>query len=98
MPAACSRTFKWQFESREPIHIDDPADEITSLTVAEKVKLLSRLMEAEGTNVDWSVVAGIQRRHKDTPALRRQITLRRESCPPTAPAAHFPVTLLAHAP
>ena len=54
--------------------IDELVDEITSLTGGEKVKLLSRLMEAEGTRVDWSVVAGIQRRHTDTPALRRQIT------------------------
>jgi len=57
-----------------PKNIDDLADEITSLTAAEKVKLLSRLMEAERAKVDWSVVAGIQRRHKDSPALRGEIT------------------------
>lgn len=54
-------------------NIDRLADQIVSLGDAEKVKLLSRLMEAEGIKVDWSVVTRIQRNLPDTPALRRSL-------------------------
>ena len=54
-------------------NIDRLADQIVSLGDAEKVKLLSRLMEAEGIKVDWSVVTRIQRNLPDTPALWRSL-------------------------
>jgi len=35
--------------------------------------LLSRLMEAEGTEVDWAMIKRTQRQLPDTAALRREI-------------------------
>ena len=53
--------------------VDHLFDEILALRNADKIRLLSRLMEAEGTHVDWSTIARTQRQLPDTPALRREI-------------------------
>ena len=61
--------------ARRLMDIDALADQIVALRDAEKVKLLVHLREAEGREVDWSVITRIQRRANlaDTPPLRREI-------------------------
>ena len=64
--------------------VDHLVDEIVALRNADKIRLLSRLMEAEGTEVDWAMVKRTQRQFPDTAALRREINetvraVRRES-------------------
>lgn len=44
-----------------------------ALRNADKIRLLSRLMEAEGTEVDWAMIARTQRQLPDTAELRREI-------------------------
>jgi hypothetical protein len=53
--------------------VDHLFDEIVALQNADKIRLLSRLMEAEGTEVDWAMIARTQRQLPDTAALRREI-------------------------
>jgi hypothetical protein len=52
--------------------VDHLFDEIVALRNADKIRLLSRLMEAEGTEVDWAMVTRTQRQLPDTVALRRE--------------------------
>jgi hypothetical protein len=54
-------------------NVDHLVDEIVALRNADKIRLLSRLMEAEGTEVDWALIKRTQRQLPDTPALRREI-------------------------
>ena len=54
-------------------NVDHLVDEIVALRNADKIRLLSRLMEAEGTEVDWAMIKRTQRQLPDTPALRREI-------------------------
>jgi hypothetical protein len=53
--------------------VDHLVDEIVALRNADKIRLLSRLMEAEGTEVDWAMIKRTQRQLSDTAALRREI-------------------------
>lgn len=53
--------------------VDHLFDEIVALRNAEKIRLLSRLMDAEGTEVDWAMITRTQRQLPDTAALRREI-------------------------
>lgn len=55
--------------------IDELADEITALQDADRVKLMSAVMERDGRQVDWSLIARIQKkaRLRETPALHREI-------------------------
>ena len=53
--------------------VDHLFDEIVALRNADKIRLLSRLMDAEGTEVDWAMIARTQRQLPDTAALRREI-------------------------
>lgn len=55
-------------------NVDHLVDEIVTLRNADKIRLLSRLMEAEGTEVDWAMIKRTQRQLPDTAALRREIT------------------------
>jgi len=66
--------------------VDHLFDEIVALRNADRIRLLSRLMEAEGAAVDWATVARMHRRHPDSAALKREIdaairAIRRESKP-----------------
>jgi len=54
-------------------NVDHLVDEIVALRNADKIRLLSRLMEAEGTEVDWAMIKRTQRQLPDTQALRREI-------------------------
>jgi hypothetical protein len=54
-------------------NVDHLVDEIVALRNADKIRLLSRLMEAEGTEVDWAMIKRTQRQLSDTAALRREI-------------------------
>jgi len=54
-------------------NVDHLVDEIVALRNADKIRLLSRLMEAEGTEVDWAMIQRTQRQLPDTAALRREI-------------------------
>jgi hypothetical protein len=54
-------------------NVDHLVDEIVALRNADKIRLLSRLMEAEGTEVDWAMIKRTQRQLPDTAALRREI-------------------------
>jgi hypothetical protein len=54
-------------------NVDHLFDEIVALRNADKIRLLSRLMEAEGTEVDWAMITRAQRQLPDTAALRREI-------------------------
>ena len=51
--------------------VDHLFDEIVALRNADKIRLLSRLMEVEGTEVDWAMITRTQL--PDTAALRREI-------------------------
>ena len=53
--------------------VDHLFDEIVALRNADKIRLLSRLMDAEGTEVDWAMITRTQRQLPDTAALRREI-------------------------
>jgi hypothetical protein len=53
--------------------VDHLFDEIVALRNADKIRLLSRLMEVEGTEVDWAMITRTQRQLPDTAALRREI-------------------------
>jgi hypothetical protein len=53
--------------------VDHLFDEIVALRNADKIRLLSRLMDAEGTEVDWSMITRTQRQLPDTAALRQEI-------------------------
>jgi hypothetical protein len=53
--------------------VDHLVDEIVALRNADKIRLLSRLMEAEGTEVDWAMIQRTHRQIPDTAALRREI-------------------------
>ena len=55
--------------------VDHLFDEIVALRNADKIRLLSRLMEAEGTEVDWAMITRTQRQLPDTAALRREINV-----------------------
>jgi hypothetical protein len=63
-------------------NVDHLVDEIVALRNADKIRLLSRLMEAEGTEVDWAMIKRTQRQLPDTAALRREIS----KPPPTSAA------------
>lgn len=54
-------------------NVDHLFDEIVALRNSDKIRLLSRLMEAEGTEVDWAMITRTQRQLPDTAALRREI-------------------------
>ena len=54
-------------------NVDHLFDEIVALRNGDKIRLLSRLMEAEGTEVDWAMITRTQRQLPDTAALRREI-------------------------
>jgi hypothetical protein len=54
-------------------NVDHLVDAIVALRNADKIRLLSRLMEAEGTEVDWAMIKRTQRALPDTAALRREI-------------------------
>ncbi len=54
-------------------NVDQLVDEIVALRNADKMRLLSRLMEAEGTEVDWAMIKRTQRQLPNTAALRRKI-------------------------
>ena len=56
------------------VHKDVDRD-IVALRNADKIRLLSRLMEAEGTEVDWSMIPRTQRQLPDTATLRREINV-----------------------
>jgi hypothetical protein len=49
------------------------AEEIAAMPAAERLKLLSALMERDGKRVDWSMIAGLRQNLSDTPELRREI-------------------------
>jgi hypothetical protein len=53
--------------------VDHLVDEIVALRNADKIRLLSRLMAAEGTEVDWGMIKRTQRQLTDTAVLRREI-------------------------
>jgi hypothetical protein len=53
--------------------VDHLFDEIVALRNADKIRLLSRLMDAEGTEVDWAMITRTQRQLPDTAALRGEI-------------------------
>jgi hypothetical protein len=55
--------------------VDRLFDEIVALRNADKLRLLSRLMEAEGTDVDWAMITRTQRQLPDTATLRREINV-----------------------
>jgi hypothetical protein len=54
-------------------NVDHLFDEIVALRNADKIRLLSRLMEAEGTEVNWAMIKQMQRQLPDTAALRREV-------------------------
>ena len=56
------------------VHKDVDRD-IVALRNADKIRLLSRLMEAEGTEVDWAMITRTQRQLPDTATLRREINV-----------------------
>ena len=56
------------------VHKDVDRD-IVALRNADKIRLLSRLMEAEGTEVDWAMITRTQRQLSDTATLRREINV-----------------------
>ena len=53
--------------------VDHLFDEIVALRNVDKIRLLSRLMDAEGTEVDWAMITRTQRQLPDTAALRQEI-------------------------
>jgi hypothetical protein len=55
--------------------VDHLFDDIVALRNADKIRLLSRLMEAEGTEVDWAMITRTQRQLPDTAMLRREINV-----------------------
>ena len=55
--------------------VDHLFGEIVALRNADKIRLLSRLMEAEGTEVDWAMITRTQRQIPDTATLRREINV-----------------------
>ena len=61
-------------------NVDHPVDAFVALRNADKIRLLSRLMQAEGTEVDWAMIERTQRQLPDTAALRREINGRCAKC------------------
>ena len=55
--------------------VDHLFGDIVALRNADKIRLLSRLMEAEGTEVDWAMITRTQRQLSDTATLRREINV-----------------------
>ena len=55
--------------------VDRLFDDIVPLRNADKIRLLSRLMEVEGTEVDWAMITRTQRQLPDTAMLRREINV-----------------------
>jgi len=55
--------------------VDHLFGDIVALRNADKIRLLSRLMEAEGTEVDWAMITRTQRQLPDTATLRREINV-----------------------
>lgn len=55
--------------------IDELAAEITAMDAIDRVKLMSAVMERDGTDVDWSVIAGLRSNvsREETPQLHNDI-------------------------
>jgi hypothetical protein len=56
-------------------NVDRLFEKIVALRTADKIRLLSRLMEAEGTEVDRAMITRTQRQLPDTEALPREINV-----------------------